>query len=105
MYLGRKKRVKPPEWRWGGARWCVCVSPAPSRRSPGEGEGPLDAARQPLGADGFPEEPKFEAIDPAAALRGFVPRVVGDIVKFIGLEEVRGAGAMAALEETLGGGR
>lgn len=87
----------------GGEGGVVCPPhPAGSRRSPGEGEGAFDAARQPLGADGFPEEPKLEAVDPPAALRGLIPRVVGDVVKFIGLEKVRGAGAVAALEETLG---
>lgn len=96
-YLGRKESVKPQDWGGGGP---VCVPPL--QRSPGVGEGPLDAARQPLGPGGFPEEPELEAVHPAAALQGLVPRVVGDVVKFIGLEEVRGAGTVAALEEALG---
>lgn len=101
---GMKQSRRSKEQR--GLGLCPPIpTPIPSpRHPPGAGKGSLHTLGQALGACGFPEQPELEAVHAPAALQALVPGVVGHVIELIPLEEVRGSGAMAALQETLGGG-
>lgn len=53
---------------------------------------------------GPPHEPQLEDVHVAAALQRLVPRVVGQVVVFVLLEEVAGVHLVAVLHQALRGG-
>lgn len=48
-----------------------------------------------------PHQPELEYVDVSAALDGLVPRVIGDVVLLILLEQVAGTHLVASLEKAL----
>ncbi len=53
------------------------------------------------GAHSFPHQPQLQTVDLAAALHWLVPDVQIHVVEFVLLEEVRGVGAVALLQQVL----
>lgn len=50
---------------------------------------------------GLPHEPELKDVDVSAALDGLVPRVVGDVVLLVLLEEVASAHGVTARQDSL----
>lgn len=57
----------------------------------------VNTSFQALRAHSFPHQPQLQTVHLAAALDRFVPHVQIDVIEFVLLEEVGGAGAVALL--------